>query len=1160
MANSSELNGHGLAMRNGHAKSTRPVEGRRGVSASVERSDERRPKKSRPPVAPRAPVSRGVHFERRHTVPNADPLDAVVYERRSSTITNPDGSVVFRMDGAEVPAGWSQLATDIAISKYFRKAGLHGDKDVGERSVRQLVHRLAHTIRVAAEKQTTGDATRKAGAYFATKADADTFEAELSYLLIHQYGAFNSPVWFNLGLWHEYGIEGSGGNWAWDAKAKDVAETPNAYERPQCSACFIQAAKDDLMSIYELVKSEARLFKYGSGTGSNFSAIRGRQEKLSGGGTSSGLMSFLEVFDRAAGATKSGGTTRRAAKMVCLDMDHPEIADFVGWKMREEKKAHALIAAGFSADFNGEAYHTISGQNSNNSVRVTDEFMRAVAAGAKWQTRFRTTGEVCETLEAKDLWRQVAEAAWGCADPGVQYDSTINRWHTCPNTGRINASNPCSEYMFLDDTACNLASVNLTKFLSPDGSFDIDGYRHACRVFFVAQEVLVDLSSYPTPGIARNSHDYRPLGLGYANLGSLLMSLGVPYDSRQGRAISAAMTAIMCGQAYRTSAEMAASAGPFPGYAKNREPMLRVMRMHRDAAYAIDRDACRLPADSATQAGDLYRAACEDWDDAVRLGEESGYRNAQATVLAPTGTIGLLMDCDTTGVEPDFALVKFKKLAGGGYFKIVNQTVPRALRGLGYGDREVQEIVAFISGTNTLLAAPHINRRTLKEKGLTDAELSKVEAAIPGVFDLESAFAAWVIGEDAYDRLGATKEVRSAKRFSLLEHLGFNRGQIDEAQDCIVGRMTIEGAPHLRQDHYAVFDCANRCGKSGQRFLAPMSHVRMMAAVQPFLSGAISKTVNVPAEATVEEVQAIYEEGWRLGLKAVALYRDGCKASQPLSASGEKKESKAADEPSVSADPLLAPLPVSGTPEQQLTLPMAANTRMYGQRVRLPKKRLGFTQEARVGGHKIFLRTGEYDDGMLGEIFIDMHKEGAAFRSLMNCFAMSVSIGLQYGVPLQTYVDQFTFTRFEPQGPVEGHPYVKFSTSIVDFIFRTLGVEYLNRFDLAHIKPEIDGSPLDAARNLGTPPEPPSLRPLPEVRAEVAQARVARSPSAPPPPEAAAGWSLNEALTPPAASPLDAQLDRMMGDAPVCDTCGHITVRNGACYKCLNCGNSMGCS
>jgi ribonucleoside-diphosphate reductase alpha chain len=872
-------------------------------------------------------------------------------------------------------------------------------------------------------------------------------------------------------------------------------------------------------------------------------------------------MSFLEVFDRAAGATKSGGTTRRAAKMVCLDMEHPEIADFINWKVREEKKAHALIAAGYSSDFNGDAYHTISGQNSNNSVRVTDEFMRAAQAGGKWQTRYRTTGELCETYDARDLWRQVAEAAWGCADPGVQYDSTINRWHTCPNTGRINASNPCSEYMFLDDTACNLASVNLTKFLKEDGtSFDVEGYRHACRVFFIAQEILVDLSSYPTEGIAKNSHDYRPLGLGYANLGSLLMSLGVPYDSREGRAIAAALTAIMCGHAYRASAEMAASKGPFPGFAKNREPMLRVMRMHRDASYAIDRDACRMPGDTD---GELYRAACHDWDEAVKQGEANGYRNAQATVLAPTGTIGLLMDCDTTGIEPDFALVKFKKLAGGGYFKIVNQTVPRALRRLGYMEHEVQEIVAYVSGTNTLLAGPHINRRTLKERGLHDADLAKVETAIPGVFDLDSAFATWVIGEDTYDRLGATKDVRTgatprSKGFSLLEYLGFTRDQIEQAQDVMIGRMTIEGAPHLKPEHYPVFDCANRCGKHGSRFLAPMSHVRMMAAVQAFLSGAISKTVNLPNDATVEDVQAIYEEGWRLGLKAVALYRDGCKASQPLSTSAQTKEEKKAD--SIPPEPLLAPVPLEAKPEGQLSLPMAKNTRLYGQRIRLPKRRAGYTQEARVGGHKIFLRTGEYEDHTLGEIFIDMHKEGAAFRSLMNCFAMSVSIGLQYGVPLQTYVDQFTFTRFEPQGPVEGHPYVKFSTSIVDFVFRALGVDYLKRYDLAHIKPEIEDT-------VPVPPEPPSLRQLlPEPAAARKPAEGGDVASLPHTREATArSAAMDETLGRDGAdggggSPLDAQLDTMMGDAPVCDVCGHITVRNGACYKCLNCGNSMGCS
>ena len=1134
MANSSEL----LGKRNGvttakHKKhADKGAKARSGASSGL-------PEAKAP--SRRAVDGRGVAMPRVFTHTGIDPLDAgapgpggvpLSYERRSSIITNPDGSIVFKMEGAEIPASWSQLATDIVISKYFRKAGLHGDKNQGERSVRQVVTRIARTIRRAGEKF---------GAYFSSRQDADTFEAELSFMLLHQIGAFNSPVWFNCGLWHEYAITGSGGNWAWDMKSdKGVLETENAYERPQCSACFIQTASDDLMGIYELIKNEARLFKYGSGTGTNFSTIRAKQEKLSGGGTSSGLMSFLEVFDRAAGATKSGGTTRRAAKMVCLDMDHPEIQDFINWKVREERKAQALIAAGYPSDFNGEAYHTISGQNSNNSVRVTDEFMRAALGGGKWQTIARTTGEVVETLDAKDLWRQLSEAAWGCADPGVQYDSTINRWHTCPNTSRINASNPCSEYMFLDDSACNLSSVNLIKFLREDGSFDVDGYRHACRIFFIAQEVLVDLSSYPTANIAKNSHDYRPLGLGYANLGSLLMQLGVPYDSDKGRAIASALTSVMCGQAFKASAEMAATKGPFAGYAKNREPMLRVMNMHRDAAYAINRDQCP---------HELYKAACDDWDGAVRLGEQHGYRNAQATVLAPTGTIGLLMDCDTTGIEPDFALVKFKKLAGGGYFKIVNQSVPNALQRLGYSPREVQEIVAFVSGTNTLLGAPHINRRTLKEKGFTDDELAKVETAIPGVFDLDSAFAAWVLGEETYDRLGATKDLRTKKGFSLLERVGFTRAQIDEATDTIVGRMTIEGAPHLRDEHYAVFDCANRCGKTGVRYLEPMSHVRMMAAAQPFLSGAISKTVNLPHEATVDDVAKIYEEGWRLGLKAVALYRDGCKASQPLSSSSSKEENKS-ETKKIDA---LAPMPMSIEPQDttQLALPL---TRPHGLRVRLPKKRVGFTQEARVGGHKIFLRTGEYQDGTLGEIFIDMHKEGAAFRSLMNCFAMSVSIGLQYGVPLETYVQQFTFTRFEPQGTVEGHPNIKLATSIVDYMFRVLGVEYLGRYDLAHVKPSnVDDKAVDEKESGSSEPSGP---PPSQVTLSYTPSALARSASMD---EGLGTTRIGDAQAH-TGSALDAHLDAMMGDAPVCDVCGHITVRNGACYKCLNCGNSMGCS
>lgn len=1023
----------------------------------------------------------GVSVSRLFTKPGTDPLDQVTWEKRSSLITDPDGSAVFKMENIEAPATWSQLAVDIAASKYFRKAGLHGKKEYGETSVRQVVHRVARTIREAGERF---------GGYFVTPDDAASFEAELSYMLVHQYGAFNSPVWFNCGLFHRYDIEGGGGNWAWDPTTAaynnanrgdhsvelqyEFLETRNSYENPQCSACFIQSVDDDLMSIFELIKNEARLFKQGSGTGTNFSPLRGTRELLSGGGTSSGLMSWLRVGDAGGGSIKSGGTTRRAAKMVCLDMDHPDIVDFIEWKAHEEKKAQALIGLGYSDGMDGEAYRTVSGQNSNNSVRVTDDFMSALEQNRTWSTIARTTRQVWKTYQAQDLWDKIAEAAWSCADPGVQYDTTINKWHTCPNTGRINASNPCSEYMFLDDSACNLASLNLTKFLRQDGSFDVVGFRHAVRVFFVAQEILVDFSSYPTKEIAKNSHDYRPLGLGYANLGTMLMLQGIPYDSHEGRSIAAAITAVMTGHAYKVSAEMAKVKGAFEGFAQNRDPMLLVIDRHQELA-AQGLKTAQQRADFKNAA--LWHQALGDWEEALRLGHLHGYRNAQATVLAPTGTIGLLMDCDTTGIEPDFSLVKFKKLAGGGHLKIVNQSVPEALRRLGYGEAEVTEIVAYVSGTNTLLAAPHVNRASLKKKGLNDDDLAKIEATIPGVFDLELAFAPWVLGEDTYERLGAPSHVRKPG-FSLLKHLGFTPHDIEEANDTIIGRMMIEDAPHLRKEHYAVFDCANRCGKQGQRYLAPMSHIRMMAAVQPFLSGAISKTVNLPNEVTVEEVAQIYEEGWRLGLKAVALYRDGCKSGQPLTSKTVEK----------------APAP---------------GQRPAGERARLPKKRHGFTQEARVGGHKVFLRTGEYADGSLGEIFIDMHKEGAAFRSVMNCFAMAVSLGLQYGVPLQEFVEQFTFTRFEPQGVVEGHDNIKMATSIIDYIFRMLGIDYLKRHDLAHV-----------------PPANPAMQgPADET-----------------------------------VNPLDVQLAKMMGDAPICDVCGHLTVRNGACYKCLNCGNSMGCS
>ena len=1060
---------------------------------------------------------RGVKIARLFTQPGVDPLDQVRYERRDSVITDPDGTVVFKLKGAEIPASWSQLATDIAVSKYFRKAGIHGDAKRGETSARDLVYRVAHTIREAGEKF---------GGYFASKEDADTFEAELSHLLINQKGAFNSPVWFNCGLYQRYGIEGSGGNWAFDPVVGKAVETATAYEQPQCSACFIQSVSDDLMGIYELIKNEARLFKYGSGTGSNFSKIRGSMEKLSGGGTSSGLMSFLEVFDRAAGATKSGGTTRRAAKMVCLDMDHPEIEDFITWKVREERKVAALIKAGYSSDFNGDAYHTVSGQNSNNSVRVTDAFMKAVEEDAEWRTYERLSGKVAHTYKARDLWKKLAEAAWACADPGVQYDTTINDWHTCAATDRINASNPCSEYMFLDDTACNLSSINLTKFLSDDGQFDIDGYRHAVRVLFIAQEILVDYSSYPTEQIAQNSHDYRPLGLGYANLGTLLMRLGIPYDSDEGRSLCAGLTSILCGHAYRVSAEMAESKGAFAGYEQNREAMLRVMRKHQNESHTWENDfvAAGSTADSVIR--DVLRAGTEDWDVAVRLGDKHGYRNAQATVLAPTGTIGLLMDCDTTGIEPDFALVKFKKLAGGGYFKIVNNSVPGALKRLGYSDAQIADIVAYISGTNTFTGAPHLNRRALVERGLTDAEIAKAEKALCGVFDVGQALAVWVIGKEAYERLGIPAEQAAKPGFHILKHWGLTPAQIDELNDVVLGCQTIEGAPHLRDEDLPVFDCANRCGKRGRRYLAPMSHVRMMAAAQPFLSGAISKTVNLPQDATVDDVADIYMQGWKLGLKAVALYRDGCKLSQPLNAGNDKSEKSEAKGEELAAAQVPAAV---AKPAREGATPPLQNVRH-----RLPKKRRGFTQEARIAGHKVFLRTGEYDQGQLGEIFVDMHKEGAAFRSLMNCFAISVSMGLQHGVPLSSYVDQFTFTRFEPQGPVEGHPNIKFATSIIDYIFRTLGVEYLKRFDLAHVPPD------EVLAEMNEPTD------------AVAVQQYAPQSSLPPPAAVAPDRA--------SVSVLDKQLGEMMGDAPMCDTCGHITVRNGACYKCLNCGASMGCS
>ncbi len=1112
---------------------------------------------------------RGLRIPRFYTRPGEDPYATVRWARRTSRITNPDGTVVFEMTDAEVPEHWSQVATDIVVSKYFRKAGVpqydengqpmldeHGNPVLGpERSVRQVVRRLVGCWRDWGERY----------GYFATPEDAQAFEDELAYMLLHQIGAPNSPQWFNTGLYWAYGITGPAqGHWYVDPETGELRQSPDAYSHPSAHACFIQSVEDDLVNpggIFDLVLREARVFKYGAGSGTNFSKIRAEGEPLSGGGTSSGLMSFLKVFDRAAGAIKSGGTTRRAAKMVVVDIDHPDIEQFIRWKAEEEKKVAALVAAGYSADFNGEAYATVSGQNSNNSVRVPDEFIQAVLEDREWHLRWRTDGRIAKTVRARDLWRMIAEAAWQCADPGIQYDTTINDWHTCPASGRINASNPCSEYMFLDDTACNLASLNLLKFYDPKtGRFDIAAFRHAVRLWTIVLEITVLMAQYPSREIAWNSYRFRTLGLGYANLGSLLMTMGLPYDSDQARAVAAAITAIMTGEAYATSAEMAAVLGPFPAFPENREHMLRVIRNHRRAAYDAHPEEYEglhitpQGLDPTHCPPDLLRAAREAWDRALELGERYGYRNAQATLLAPTGTIGLLMDCDTTGIEPDFALVKFKKLAGGGYFKIVNRSVAPALERLGYTPEQIEDILRYVLGTLSLDGTPHINRESLRARGFTDDDLARIEAALPGVFELRHAFSPYVLGEATMRRLGFTPEQWSQPGFDLLTALGFTPQQIEEANDVICGRQTVEGAPHLKPEHLPVFDCANKCGKHGTRFIHYMGHIRMMAAVQPFLSGAISKTINMPHEVTVDDVANAYFEGWRLGLKALAIYRDGSKLSQPLATRSSDDKSKKSEEAEHAAEA-----------EKQVQVVVVERPR----RRPLPAKRRGITYEGRVGGQKIYLRTGEYEDGTLGEIFVDVAKEGAAFRSLMNCFAIAVSKGLQYGVPLEEFVDTFTFQRFEPQGMVEGHPNIKMATSIIDYIFRVLGYEYLGRTDLVQVPPEDQGtrsasseatqSAADtegtqsvnasepAERSADVSSEPPKSRVNGQADLAAALATVAATANG-----AARPSVLRDAL--------DEQLAQLMGDAPFCDVCGHLTVRNGSCYKCLNCGNSLGCS
>ena len=1037
------------------------------------------------------------------------------FEIRGSKISNPDGSIVFEMKDAEVPKSWSQLATDIAVSKYFRKAGVPGTGH--EKSVKQLVYRIARTIREHGYQSN----------YFSSVADADSFEAELTYILLTQRAAFNSPVWFNCGLYHRYGILGSGGNHFFNENTNAMEETADSYTHPQCSACFIQSVDDDLMSIFDLAKNEARIFKYGSGSGTNFSKIRGDMEKLSGGGTSSGLMSFLEVLDRGAGATKSGGTTRRAAKMVCLDVDHPEILKFIRWKTQEEKKIAALADAGYSSDFNGEAYRTVSGQNSNNSVRLSDDFMQAVIGDKPWKTTFRTTGEVADTYRARDIFDEIGKAAWACADPGLQFDTTINEFHTAIETDRINGSNPCSEYMFLDDSACNLASINLLKYLDEEtGKFDVDAYEHTARIMFISQEILVGLSSYPTALIAQNSYDYRPLGLGFANLGSLLMVKGIPYDSDEARSWCGAVTGIMQGVAYATSAELAKAKSPFAGFAKNRTAMLKVMKKHQASTRSIQPKCPDYMIERAKMA----------MDRAVKLGEKYGYRNAQATVLAPTGTIGLLMDCDTTGIEPDFALVKFKKLAGGGYFKIANQSVNKALKNLGYNKADVSEMIDYLIGTLSFDESPHINTENLLEKGLSQQDIDKATESLPTVFDLDFAFNRFSVSEETFKRLGISEELYSAPEFNLLRVLGYTPNQISEAKKVICGRMTLEGCTLLKPEHLSVFDCANACGEKGTRYLSANSHIKMMAAAQPMISGAISKTVNVPNETTVEEIKSIYMESWKLGLKAVAIYRDGSKISQPLSNKSSKKDAPQSlaevDLSDIDHEVLKELIAKAMTRAEELKVHPLATRR------KLPKKRGGFTIEARVAGHKIYCRTGEYEDGTLGEIFIDMHKEGAAFRSLLNCFAISISMGLQYGVPLERFVDAFTFTKFEPHGMVD-HENIKSATSVVDFIFRVLGMEYLGRTDFVHVKPK-------ALKHSVQPDLPGMVR---QHKTETAEQTTMEMPMDP--------FTIETGMPIDGANQMYA---RLMGEAPPCNGCGHTTVRNGTCYRCLNCGNSMGCS
>jgi len=1240
------------------------------------------------------------------TTAGNDPYAGIPFEPRRSEIKNPDGSSVFKMENVMVPAHWSQVATDILAQKYFRKAGLLGGNETlrhlsaytkldvdHETDSREVFHRLAGCWRHWGEQF----------GYFDTSEDAQAFYDELCNMLAQQVAAPNSPQWFNTGLHYAYGIEGvPQGHTYVDPKTGEMRQSTNAYERPQPHACFILSVKDDLVNeggIMDLWTREARIFKYGSGVGTNFSKIRGENERLSGGGKSSGLMSFLRVGDRSAGAIKSGGTTRRAAKMVCLDLDHPDIENFINWKVVEEQKVASLVTgsklcerhlnavmracaddanprtnpalrtaiaeakaaevplnyiqrviqlagqgftsiefATYDTGYESEAYLTVSGQNSNNSVRATNAFFHAVENDDDWMLYKRSDGSVAKTLKARELWEDICYAAWASADPGLQYDTTINEWHTCPEDGRINASNPCSEYMFLDDTACNLASINLVKFYDQEtGEFDVTGYRHAIRLWTVVLEISVLMAQFPSREIAQLSYDFRTLGLGYANLGALLMQMGIPYDSPQGRAIAGALTAVMGGDSYAASAEMAKEHGPFAKYDRNAAHMLRVIRNHRRAAYnereyeglsikpvGIDPDECPT---------DLLSAARKAWDDALELGEKYGYRNAQVTVLAPTGTIGLIMDCDTTGIEPDFALVKFKKLAGGGYFKIVNQSVPIALTRLGYAADQIQEIVKYTVGHKQLpFDGDGVTRQALLEKGFTADKLDSIDAALENAFEVGFVFNKFTLGEEfCKDVLGFTDEQLNDWSFNMLESLGFSKDQIEATNEYVCGTMTVEGAPYLKNEHLAVFDCANKCGKKGRRYISAEGHIRMMAASQPFLSGAISKTINLPGEADVDAIKDAYWLSWTLGLKANALYRDGSKLSQPLNASTDDAAA-AILEASVGLSEG-SPVGVANVPTDQHTnvqedaVLAAAERLVYryiSKRRAMPARRKGYTQKARVGGHKVYLRTGEFEDGSLGEIFIDMHREGAAFRSLMNCFAIAISLGLQYGVPLEEFVEAFTFTRFEPNGSVQGHDNIKMSTSVIDYIFRELAMSYLGRYDLVQVKPEdlradavskpsqtpefdfeedegeLDGVapgfavephdsrgygeapnkptggsnqsslPFDgqSSTNVGSPAWQVEARDKGHVVVGKMEGRAAVADSPSPSQSAPTRANPSNTTSQPARANPSALLTEQMRVAKLkgyegdpCKACGSFTlVRNGVCLKCDSCGETSGCS